>query len=150
VSRQITVDVMRRLSEEVLEGRKNMEDSFGRERAALVRVLEQVMAAIDDCIPAISSKLPFGAPYDTGIKLRERKEEALYLAEEGFFFVYSKHDGISSLKVERVVEDRWPVSDIVEALHAEMKANLDGQLRKVKDVERTVRKVGAVAELLQR
>ena len=51
---------------------------------------------------------------------------------------------------EKIMQDRWDLREIVLAIAEEMKANLDGQLRKIDGVNRTTEKIAAVATLLAR
>lgn len=143
-----TIEILANMSKQITEGRERMEQAFENENTIKVSVLKQVFEAMKDCLPHISSKLKFGTPYDTGVELLSRKDETLYLAEEGFFFVYDP-DGIQSITPEGIIRDRWDLRELVLAIAEEMQANLDGQLRKVEGVERTTKKIAAVATLLE-
>lgn len=142
-----TIEILANMSKQITEGRERMTQAFESENVIKVKVLKQVFEAMKDCLPHISSKLRFGTPYDTGIELLKRKDETLFLAEEGFFFVYDE-DGIQGITPEGIIRDRWDLRELVLAIAEEMQANLDGQLRKVEGVERTTKKIAAVAELL--
>jgi hypothetical protein len=148
-------EMLKALSAGIVEGRKKMEQAFVDERVVKTRLVEQIFAAIGGCLPLISSKLPFGAPYDTGIHLLTRhagspNEERLYIAEEGFFFLYEggTSGGIKDYSPSLLVEDRWNVRELILALGDEMLANYEGQARKTANVEKLARKMSAVAELL--
>ena len=151
-----TIEILANMAKQIGEGRERMTQAFENENAIKANVLKQVFEAMKDCLPHISSKLKFGAPYDTGFELVKRKDpydaretETLYLAEEGFFFTYDS-DGIHSASPEKIIRDRWDLREIVLAIAEEMQANLDGQLRKIEGVERTTSKIAAVATLLER
>lgn len=144
-----TIEILANMSKQITEGRERMEQAFENEAAIKAKVLQQVFDAMKDCLPHIASKLKFGTPYDTGIELVKRRDETLYLAEEGFFFVYDA-DGIQGITVESIIRDRWDLREIVLAIAEEMQANLEGQLRKIEGVERTTKKIAAVATLLEK
>ena len=143
-----TIEILSNMSKQIAEGRTRMAHAFENENTIKANVLKQVFEAMKDCLPHISSKLRFGAPYDTGIELVKRRDEVLYLAEEGFFFVYDA-DGIQGITPEGIIRDRWDLREIVLAIAEEMQANLEGQLRKIEGVERTTAKIAAVATLLE-
>lgn len=150
-----TIEILATMSKKITDGRERMTQAFENESAIKAKVLKQVFDAMKDCLPFISSKLKFGAPYDTGFELVKRKDpydsremETLYIAEEGFFFTHDS-DGIHGASPEKLMKDRWDLREIVLAIAEEMEANLTGQLRKVEGVERTTKKIAAVAELLE-
>lgn len=142
------IDGLKELSKRIVEGRQVMSAVFEDEAKIKARVLTEVLDAVKDCLPHISSKLPFGAPYDTGIELLTRRDEVLYLSEEGRLFTRDE-DGLHSPSNESIMRDRWDLRELVLALADEMQANLEGQSRKVDSVEKVIRKVDAIATLLK-
>jgi hypothetical protein len=124
-----------------------MEQAYIDERAIATKLLGDLREAIKGCLPTISSKTGLPPPFDTGVFLVERKGVKLYLLEEGGFVV-NEFGTVSMLNHREVVEARWSIREIALALAEEMSANVDGQDRKVRFVERMARKMKAVAELL--
>jgi hypothetical protein len=129
-----------------------MEQAFVDERAIGTRLLEQIIAAALPALPIIASRtvpdLP--APFDSSVLLLERSHgEKLFLSESGAFFAYDPVEGPEQLSAGEVFRGRWSIREMVLAIAEEMCANLEGQEKKTKDVERVARKMRAVVELLE-
>lgn len=142
------LDAFQRLSTAVVEGGKRMEQAYINERAIATNLLDNIRTAIGGCLPVISSKLPKYAGEGQGVFLLERKGERLFMTSTGSFLGVTELGGGRLMNSREVVEARWSIREIALALAEEMSANVDGQERKVRSVERMARKMTAVAELL--
>lgn len=144
-------EAFQRLSHAVVEGGTRMEQAYIDERAVATNLLNNIRIAIEECLPVISSKVQESFPNAPtgvyGVFLLERKGEKLYMTREGSF-LHVAGDRRRLMNSREVVEARWSIREIAIALAEEMSANVDGQERKVRSVERMARKMTAVADLL--
>lgn len=140
------------LSDQAVREHRAAAVAIEKERAAKVFLLDQLVAVVRPAIPAISSGVSgCGTPYSPAVIVARNKDEVLYLATDGdlAFFFMRDETGCHSRTTNRIVEERWSVSAIAEALADELDANVEGKLKLIARATAIAARVRAVATLLE-
>ncbi len=140
------------LSKQAVVEHENAKLAIAKEREAKAFLLLQLVQVVKPALAAISSGVKgMGTPYSTGVLVARNKDEVLYLSADGdhAFFWLRDETGAHSRTAERIVEDRWSVYAIAEALADELDANVEGKLKLIARAGAIAAKVRAVAVLLE-